>query len=447
MVPRYGSSTRWRIGLLITTIAMGVALASTGISGYAQARKNADTITQVEVMGVLRGLRREISRPRGNPFGEIDTFLTESGEQQGINYVAIFAENGARLAEFGKAEQPLSENLIDEAAARLRGRRAKSPEPAAIRRISSEIVHAAVPVPRRMSRRKHPLPESPAVIAFEITSVAGPRAVSTALFSLIIELGASALLLLASVLFWRQSHRAETHARAMEAERQRMRSQLERDKRLKALGRMSAVLGHELKNPIAALKGHAQLLLERLPADHPDRKQARTVVTEAELLEKLTAQVLEFVRTGEITLSKVYLDDLAFGAVALANVEQVRVSVPQETVWYLDRPRMEEALTNLLINARQASAPDDPIDLTLVPGEAALEITIRDRGEGIPPGEEERIFQPFHTRKVRGTGLGLALVKRIVEAHGGTVSARNHKDRGAVITVSLPRTSSGGENG
>jgi two-component system sensor histidine kinase HydH len=80
-----------------------------------------------------------------------------------------------------------------------------------------------------------------------------------------------------------------------------------------------------------------------------------------------------------------------------------------------------------------------PINVDLdIHADGYLVIEVRDRGEGIAPGEEERVFEPFYTRRVKGTGLGLALARRIVEGHGGTITARNQPDGGAVFSVRLP---------
>jgi two-component system sensor histidine kinase HydH len=100
---------------------------------------------------------------------------------------------------------------------------------------------------------------------------------------------------------------------------------------------------------------------------------------------------------------------------------------------------MEEVLVNLLRNARDASLAGMAIDVGLeIQADRFLAIQVRDRGEGLAPGEEERVFEPFYTRRVKGTGLGLALARRIVEGHGGTITARNHPDGGAVFSVRLP---------
>lgn len=444
MTPHPESSAKWRIALLATTITMGVALAVSGITGYLQARDAAITVAEVEVMGMLKGLRREIARSRGQLGDAVTAWMAEADEDDGgLHYTAFLDADGAVTASFGTAKLPsFDPGMLDGLRRRPHRRGPSHPARPIIRYADGGLVQGALAMPRRMRDRKwdgETVP--PAFIAFEATSVEGPRMVATALSSLIVALSAALLLVAASTLFWRQTRLAEAAARAMARERLEMLTELERDKRLKAMGQMSAVLGHELKNPIAALKGHAQLLLEKLPVGTAGREQAETVVTEAKLLETLTSQVLEFVRTGELSRAKVYLDDLAHGAVALANIDNIEVTVPDDVTWQLDRNRMQEALVNLLVNARQASPSGASIDLILEHGADRLTIAVRDRGHGIPRGEEAQIFEPFHTHKTRGTGLGLAVVKRIVEAHGGTIAARNHPEGGTIMTLTLPRAS------
>jgi len=238
------------------------------------------------------------------------------------------------------------------------------------------------------------------------------------------------LLLGLAAVFWRLSRQAELAA-----------AQLARDRQLKALGEMSAVLGHELRNPLTSLKGHCQLLLEKLASDHPGRRGAETVLREAVRLEDLSRQILEFARTGAV--EPTHEDPVALAKAAAEAVgpgPDVHVKVEGEPLpWPLDRVRMEEVLTNLLRNAIQASPEGASVYLTVTVcrGEK-LSYEVRDHGEGLPPGEEDRVFEPFFTRKSHGTGLGLALARRIVEGHGGRISAYNHADGGAVFRVSLP---------
>jgi two-component system sensor histidine kinase HydH len=236
-----------------------------------------------------------------------------------------------------------------------------------------------------------------------------------------------------SAIFWRISRHAEKASR-----------QLEHDRQLKVLGQMSAVLGHEIRNPLASLKGHVQLLLEKLPAEHPGRKGAEVVLRETIRLEELSRHVLEFARTGSVQCESANPATMVRTAVESTGGGDIRVEVcGAPDAWPFDSRRMEEVLVNLLRNAREASPPGEPIEVKVQGRPSNLVIEVRDRGEGIVPGEEERVFEPFYTRRAKGTGLGLALARRIVEGHGGEITAHNHPDGGAVFTVSLPLRTQG----
>jgi two-component system sensor histidine kinase HydH len=100
---------------------------------------------------------------------------------------------------------------------------------------------------------------------------------------------------------------------------------------------------------------------------------------------------------------------------------------------------MRQALTNLLLNALEASPPGVPAEARVAAEGDALVFTIRDHGPGIPPGDAERIFEPFYTTRAKGTGLGLAVAQRIVHLHGGKVTAANDSSGGAVFRIVLPR--------
>jgi two-component system, NtrC family, sensor histidine kinase HydH len=111
--------------------------------------------------------------------------------------------------------------------------------------------------------------------------------------------------------------------------------------------------------------------------------------------------------------------------------------------WSLDPDRLRQVLSNLLRNALQASPPDEPVEVTVAGGRSAhgpeLRIVVRDHGPGLPAGREKEIFEPFVTNRTRGTGLGLAVARRIVELHGGTLVGRNGRAGGAVFETRIPR--------
>jgi two-component system sensor histidine kinase HydH len=209
----------------------------------------------------------------------------------------------------------------------------------------------------------------------------------------------------------------------------------DRKKRLVALGQMSSIMAHELRNPLASLKGHAQLLAEQLSEDPKGQAKAELVVHEAERLESLTRNLLEFVRDGAIDTRLVPVRQLA--EEALEGLDRERVSIhcdgsPEQV--RVDRARIVRALHNLLENALLAD-PSGRAELHLLSAARGLVIEVRDHGPGLP---KEPIFEPFVTTRVRGTGLGLPIARRVAEQHGGALTAENHAEGGALFRLTLP---------
>jgi two-component system sensor histidine kinase HydH len=223
----------------------------------------------------------------------------------------------------------------------------------------------------------------------------------------------------------------------------KVEQQAERERTLAALGRASSVIAHELRNPLAALKGHAQLLVEDL--QEPSRARAQRVVDGAERLENLTSVLLDYVRDGPLAVQTVTAKELMDRALLELPGGRVRVDLagaPQSL--RLDPERAALALRNLLQNALQASADESArveVRFTSVDTaghERAAAIEVRDHGPGLAPGTEEKIFEPFVTTKTRGTGLGLFLARRIAEQHRGTLTGETHHEGGAVFRLILP---------
>jgi two-component system sensor histidine kinase HydH len=226
-------------------------------------------------------------------------------------------------------------------------------------------------------------------------------------------------------LYLRQRKRAE---RAQRRE--------EQSRRLAALGQMSAVLAHELRNPLASLKGHAQLLERALPAGEPPRGKAELVVSEAQRLERLVTDLLGFVRTGELKRASTDLAALASAVAEDRSAERILVA-GKATSLSVDADRLRQVLANLVDNALQSGDGIVEIVINDRPGE--VEIAVRDHGPGIAPADLPRLFEPFFTTRTQGTGLGLAIARHIVELHGGTLTAANAQGGGARFSIVLPR--------
>jgi two-component system, NtrC family, sensor histidine kinase HydH len=266
-------------------------------------------------------------------------------------------------------------------------------------------------------------------LSFVVEFLPGPaqELTSGALATLVVSCFGAALLLAAAIFSWRRTREAEL-----------LTAQLARDQELKSLGQMSAVLSHELRNPLTALKGHTQLLLEKLDPGHPGRPGAMRVLSSALRLEAIANQILDFAKPGAGTLTPSDPRAVAEAAVELAGEARVQVTAASSIPpWPLDRLRMEQVLVNLIRNAAQA-APEGPIELGIALSGGWLVFSVRDHGPGLPPGEEARIFEPFHGKNLKGTGLGLAICRQIVEAHGGRIEGATHPGGGALFRVLLP---------
>lgn len=236
-------------------------------------------------------------------------------------------------------------------------------------------------------------------------------------------IAAATLLAVAMVLVRREARRnAEERAR-------------ERERRLASLGEMSAILAHEIKNPLASLKGNAQLLASMLPSGEKPRTKAERVVDEAVRLEQLTNDLLKFVRTGE--LQRVSSDPGAIVREAAASVpgEALVDTAAAPRAWSLDPGRIREVIVNLVDNA-VAAGPPARVVVRADRGRLVLEVA--DQGPGVPEEDRERIFEPFHTGKTQGTGLGLAVVRRVIEQHGGTIAVLANPGGGALFRAEIP---------
>lgn len=406
---------RARWGIFITTIGMGVALVVTGLTNWSQHREATRVVAEARAHDVFRAVHRSLREegPQAVLGDEVDLAgLLADFEDAGLRYVALVTPRGELIREAGRA------------AARLVEGPAWSPpgEPV-LTNVAGRIRLDGMLGPRRMGRGVR--------LVLEVEPVLADAFEASALEHLVVSSGAAGLLIALAIIFSRMAARAD-----------RAEVALARQRQLAVLGEMSAVLGHELRNPLAALKGHAQLVVERTDPEARAFKNAERVVIEAERLEQLTAQILDFARTGAVQPA---LNDPGAMLRTVAEKipgDEVRLDIAGAPAsWRLDRPRMEQVLENLVKNAVQASeqASDRAIDVTCRVAGDALVIAVRDRGPGFVPGEEQAVFEPFRTHRVQGTGLGLAIARRIVEAHGGRIVARNATDGGAVVEVRLPR--------
>lgn len=222
---------------------------------------------------------------------------------------------------------------------------------------------------------------------------------------------------------------------------------------LARLGEVSAVLAHEIRNPLASLKGHAQLAAEHaskgaVSADEVASRLA-VVVEETERVEALVSGLLDYARDRRLAPVPVVVLDLLHECVrriddVLGPCANLAAICPGDLIAPLDRDQVARAIVNLLLNAREAVGPEGRVRVHASVAGNDLVIEVEDDGPGVPDRVRERLFEPFVTGKVRGIGLGLAIVMQVVEAHGGTVDAdRSPTLGGARFTARFPMTQPG----
>jgi two-component system sensor kinase FixL len=209
--------------------------------------------------------------------------------------------------------------------------------------------------------------------------------------------------------------------------RVRLEAQLREQSTLARLGQMATVIAHEVRNPLAAVRGAIQVIGGRLPKDSRDAPVVKDIVARLDALNDLIEELLLFARTPQPRLGSVALAPLlALTADLLAKdpaYADVRIEVEGEAPTIKgDRDLLQIAFQNLLINAAQAMQGRGAIRIGVSAGETGQVVRIADEGPGIAPDVLPEIFRPFFTTKARGTGLGLSIAQRIIEAHGGTLA-------------------------
>lgn len=234
---------------------------------------------------------------------------------------------------------------------------------------------------------------------------------------------------------------AEANRSLQEAE-----AAVRRSERLAALGQLSAGLAHELRNPLGAIRASAEMLARRLPdGDAIAKELAELIAAEVDRTNTLVTRFLEFARPLELKPVQADLAAVIDRAIAQLERNSPRYEVtvyrnysPELPPFEFDPELMERVIYNLLLNAAQASAPGSAITVKTRPVAGHAEIAVIDRGSGIPRELQESIFNPFVTSKPDGVGLGLAIVSKIVDLHGGTITVESEPGKGSIFRVYLP---------
>jgi PAS domain S-box-containing protein len=227
---------------------------------------------------------------------------------------------------------------------------------------------------------------------------------------------------------------------------ERIGTQLQVSERLSALGRFTAGVAHEVKNPLNSMRLWLENLKESLPADQEIPQQAvKILYSEIDRLDRVVKRFLDFTRPVELHLEETNLAELLAEVVAVARPQMERAKVEAETHLpgdvppvHVDRQLLKQAVLNLMLNAVEAMPDGGRLTLSLARRGEAAEISIADTGRGIAPEHRPRIFQLFFTTRPGGSGIGLASTFRVVQLHNGSIDFESEIGRGTTFRIELP---------
>jgi two-component system sensor histidine kinase HydH len=242
-----------------------------------------------------------------------------------------------------------------------------------------------------------------------------------------------------------EKHR-RTAEHLAEANRQVMLAHeaVRRSDKLAALGQLTAGLAHELRNPLGTIKASAEMLDKELSAENAvAREVAGFISTEVDRTNSLVTRFLQFARPLKLRMEPADLAHLLDRAIAEAEREAPQIKVYRNYALEIppfpfDAELMERVFYNLVLNAAQATPNGGTVTVKTRAEGRTAEIAVIDRGVGIGKAQMKDIFNPFFTTKPEGVGLGLAIVAKIVDEHGGKIAVESEPGKGSIFCVSLP---------
>jgi signal transduction histidine kinase len=226
----------------------------------------------------------------------------------------------------------------------------------------------------------------------------------------------------------------------------RLREAATRGERLAVLGRLSAGLAHEIRNPLSSISGSVELVRGSKLLEEDDRRLLGIVLREVERLDDLVSTMLLVGKPREPLRRQHDLRQFIEEVVAMAqrgpacdSGVYIATELPDEPVFaWVDGDQIRQVLWNLVKNALQASPRATTVCLRARAGAGVAVFEVIDEGRGIDEHQRERIYDMFHSERTHGAGIGLALVRQIIDAHGGSINIISGQRRGATFVVSVP---------
>ncbi|MFT7579428.1 MAG: two-component system sensor histidine kinase HydH [Myxococcota bacterium] len=419
-----------RTALWVIGVVAAGALVVTTLTSYSSVEAASKLLVRGQAGALSEAIIAQVRVAQRTAVDDVETSVQETLDElladlseSGLRYVAVAGPGGDIIATAG-----------DSALGKPRFPR-RMPPGRKLSEVGERIrVMYAPPGSRARPRPHHRRRQPPPRLVFEFEPQLRDSMRAEARWNLVAGGAGALLLLLASFVLG-----------GLVARSARANKRLAEKQELERLGAMSAVLAHEMRNPLAAIKGNLQLLVERFRERPEDQKKVSKVLDETVRLEGLTQSLLTFVRSGALEPANTAPVAIVESAIAQVTPGSLagRVIVDKTrapALWRLDGPRLERALANVIQNALQASPPQGSVTVGISVEANRLVIMVSDAGPGFSDEVLPRLFEPFATTRLQGTGLGLAVAKRVVEAHGGEISAGNRivGPTGAIVTMSFP---------
>ena len=225
-------------------------------------------------------------------------------------------------------------------------------------------------------------------------------------------------------------------------------SELELSRRLAAIGRLTAGVGHEVKNPINAIVVHLELMRNKLSgSDAGAQRHLEVISSEIQRLDRVVQTLVDFSRPVELQLRDQDLRRVVSAVLMLASADletrnvYVKSNLPDRPVIAkVDADLLRQALLNIVLNGAQAMAEGGKLEVTLAENGRMALLSIRDEGSGIPDDIRDKIFDLYFTTKKDGSGIGLAMTYRIVQLHNGSIEVQSTPNKGTIFTLRFPLT-------
>jgi two-component system CheB/CheR fusion protein len=230
-------------------------------------------------------------------------------------------------------------------------------------------------------------------------------------------------------------------------DRKHTEEQLREQEALARLGQMAAVVAHEVKNPIAGIRGALQVIGSRMPAESCDRPVIGEIIARLDALNGVVNDLLVFARPRALQARPVAVRSLLMSTVEMMQRDPAYAALDvavtgEDAIVVADAEQLQIVFQNVLINAAQAMNGSGRVTIDIARHDDESTVTIADQGPGMSADIQRRVFEPFFTTKHRGTGLGLSIAQRITEAHGGRIDIDTPASGGTIVAIQLPQTTS-----